>query len=123
MPTAQISEIRFFIGCEPAVFHYCIGTTMSQLVPFVAQITMTSREIAELTGKRHDNVLRDIDNLVENLPSELRYGFQSGTYVSGDPPREYQTGTMVKQFINPKRGEDDACFSWLRIFRCCKRSV
>lgn len=90
MPTAQISEIRFFIGCRPAVPHHCIGTAMSQLVPFLAPITMTSREIAELTGKRHDNVLRDIDNLVENLPSELRYGFQSGTYVSGDPPREYR---------------------------------
>ncbi len=34
MPTAQISEIRFFIGCRPAVLPYCIGTTMSNLVPF-----------------------------------------------------------------------------------------
>lgn len=29
--------------------------------------TMTSREIAEVTGKRHDAVLRDIRNLVSQL--------------------------------------------------------
>ena len=31
-----------------------------------AVVSMTSREIAELTGKRHDNVMRTIDTLVEN---------------------------------------------------------
>ena len=31
-----------------------------------ATVSMTSREIAELTGKRHDNVMRTIDTLVEN---------------------------------------------------------
>jgi phage regulator Rha-like protein len=50
--------------------------------------TMTSREVAELFGKRHDHVLRDIDVLLEQLPSDLREGFKSSTYVSGDPPRE-----------------------------------
>jgi anti-repressor protein len=55
-----------------------------------ATLSMTSREIAELTGKRHDNVLRDIDNLLETLPSELSSGFHSNTYESGDPPRPYR---------------------------------
>lgn len=30
-------------------------------------VSMTSVEIAELTGKRHDNVIRDIRNMVEEL--------------------------------------------------------
>ena len=46
-------------------------------------LTMTSREIADLTGKRHDNVIRDIDKLVASLSSDLRTGF-SMTYVSGE---------------------------------------
>lgn len=53
-------------------------------------LSMTSREVAELTGKRHDNVIRDIDKLVASLSSDLRTGFKSSTYVSGDPPREYR---------------------------------
>ena len=55
-----------------------------------ATVSMTSREIAELTGKRHDHVLRDIDNLLKTLSPELGNGFKSSTYVSGDPPREYR---------------------------------
>ena len=55
-----------------------------------APATMTSREIAELTGKRHDHVLRDIDRLLETLSPDLGNGFKSSTYVSGDPPREYR---------------------------------
>ena len=42
--------------------------------------TMTSREIAELTGKRHADVLRDIDRTIESLNEDLRLGFKSSTY-------------------------------------------
>jgi phage regulator Rha-like protein len=37
------------------------------MLPITQALTMTSREIAELTGKRHDNVLRDIKNMITQL--------------------------------------------------------
>jgi hypothetical protein len=54
------------------------------------QPSMTSREIAELTGKRHDNVLRDSDARLDALPSELRNGFKPSTDASGKPTRAYR---------------------------------
>ena len=39
---------------------------MEDLINLNEAQTMSSREIAELTGKRHDNVLRDVDVLNEN---------------------------------------------------------
>lgn len=50
--------------------------------------SMTSREIAELTGKRHDHVLRDIDNLLKTLSPDLGSGFLM-TY-QGDPSHGYR---------------------------------
>jgi Rha family phage regulatory protein len=38
---------------------------------------MTSKEIAELTGKRHDHVLRDIKNLQEQVGGETTFGVSS----------------------------------------------
>lgn len=32
--------------------------------------TMTSREIAELTGKRHDHVMRDIEKMLTDLSED-----------------------------------------------------
>ncbi len=46
---------------------------------------MSSREIAELTGKEHKHVLRDIDNMLISLGSKIGPG--SYTDTSGDPRR------------------------------------
>ena len=37
------------------------------IVNFDAERTMTSREIAELTGKKHKHVLREIENMLDEL--------------------------------------------------------
>lgn len=53
--------------------------------------TMSSVELANLTDKRHDNVLRDIEHLLkalENQPSELRSGFKSTTYTANNGKKE-----------------------------------
>lgn len=55
-------------------------------------LTMSSRVIAELTGKRHDHVLRDIDNLLKTLSPDLGLGYKSTTYKdsNGKKNRMYQ---------------------------------
>lgn len=54
--------------------------------------TMTSREIAELIGKRHDHVLRDIDGILKTLSPDLGKGFKSSTYKDA-------TGKENRMFI------------------------
>lgn len=52
---------------------------MSNIIASASQATMSSREIAELTGKRHDNVKADIRNMLKELERD-HLGFQ-GIYL------------------------------------------
>lgn len=65
------------------------ATLVSTNVP----LTMTSREIAELTGKRHADVMRDIRNMLEDLGLTER-SFAS-SYVDG-------TGRTLPMYDLPK---------------------
>lgn len=56
---------------------------------------MTSREIAELTGKRHGNVIRDIEMMAEGLGSDLSFGIKSSTYA-------HQNGGTRRQYVLDK---------------------
>ena len=69
---------------------------MNELQKYIdmAKPSMSSREIAELTGKRHDNVLRDIENMIVELKgdletSNLRSAIKSSTYRIEGQQREY----------------------------------
>nr|WP_314563801.1 Rha family transcriptional regulator [uncultured Pseudomonas sp.] len=62
-------------------------------------ITMTSVEIAAMTGKRHDNVLRDADRIIENvahLKSEA--GSVEATYLDGNK-QERRMLVLSKQMV------------------------
>lgn len=67
---------------------------MQDIIKTGAARTMTSREIAELTGKRHDHVLRDIETMVSEL---------GGTppQIWGDLPDSYGRPQRVAHL--PKR--------------------
>lgn len=56
-----------------------------KLQTFATQLTMTSREIAELTGKEHGNVMRDIRIMLDDLQaSKLNPVCESTTYAGGN---------------------------------------
>lgn len=44
---------------------------------------ISSLEIAEITGKRHNNVRRDIRNILQQLDNENRLNFESVNYTDG----------------------------------------
>lgn len=92
---------------------------MRELAPLGDVQTMSSREIAELTGKRHDNVLRDIDaissNLSESSKSVTYKGYNNKTQrewllskrdtlllVSGYSGGNIQSGRMLCVSENPQ---------------------
>ena len=54
---------------------------MNQLITAAHSQIMTSREIAELTEREHDSVLKSVRNIYNSLPSELRTGIISTTYT------------------------------------------
>ena len=71
------------------------GITMNMITTteaLPAALCMSSREIAELTGKRHDNVRADIERMAEDL---------SLTFQEKSEPVE--RGRPLKVFLLPKR--------------------
>lgn len=71
-------------------------------------MTMTSREIAELTGKRHPDVRRDIRNMLEALKKDVSSFAHIYTDSAGREQEEYHldrelTLTLVSGYDIPLR--------------------
>jgi phage regulator Rha-like protein len=60
-------------------------------------LTMSSREIAELTGKRHDHVMRDTRKMLTKLVGDGGLPKFGGTY------RDPQNGQDYPEYSLPKR--------------------
>lgn len=65
--------------------------------PAAGPLTMTSREIAELTGKRHDNVMADIRKMLVELNGD------AGLLTFQDTQVNEQNGQSYPIFRLPKR--------------------
>ncbi|PEK65577.1 hypothetical protein COM55_06165 [Bacillus pseudomycoides] len=67
------------------------------------ELYLTSVEVAEMTEKRHDHLIRDIDNYVSVLGQNPKLGadkfFIESSYTAG-------TGKSYKQFLLTRRGCD-----------------
>ena len=75
-----------------------MDTSNNSLIPVIeSTITMSSREIAELTGKRHDHVMRDIETqLIELIGHD-------GLPKFGDTYQNQQNGQVYRMYRLPKR--------------------
>ena len=70
---------------------------MTNLMKIEQNLTMSTREIAELTGKRHDNVMRDTREMLLEL-----YG-EEGILSFEDTYTNSQNGQNYTMFALPKR--------------------
>lgn len=61
-----------------------------------SEITMTSREIAELTGKNHADVMRDIRNMEEKLTKADMLSCVKSTTYTGADGRQYSQYELDK---------------------------
>ena len=68
---------------------------MKELIPTNGKTMMSSREIAALTQKRHNNVLRDINNLIDQgVINESNFGLIEETVKVGFGYRSFDVYSL-----------------------------
>ena len=66
---------------QPLFETKAVSKATDQLMSDTTELTITSLEVAELTGKRHDQVLRDIRNIISQLDEIGRHNFVETSYT------------------------------------------
>ena len=73
-----------------------VSKATDQLMSAQTEQTITSLEVAELTGKRHDSILRDIRNILSQMDEISLHNFVESTYTS-DRGKEYPMFNLTKE--------------------------
>ena len=63
-------------------------------------LTMSSLEIADLTGKHHDNVVRDIKAMFEQLGDSEGFLRSEDTYVNPQNGQKYKCYSLPKELAD-----------------------
>ena len=81
---------------QPLFETKAVSKATDQLMSVQTEQTITSLEVAELTGKEHKNVLADIRNILSQMDEISRLNFQPSTYTS-DRGKEYPMFNLTKE--------------------------
>lgn len=81
--------------------------TQAVTVNKIPSVTMSSVEIATLTGKRHDHVLRDIRSILDEIYAE---GGVPKTGETPPPKNEEDVPSFEDTYTDPQNGETYPCF-------------
>ena len=69
------------------------------------QLLVDSREVAEMVGKRHDNLIRDIAGYVEILGGNTALNFEVSNFFVGSSYQD-STGRTLKRYLLTRKGCD-----------------
>ena len=81
---------------QPLFETKAVSKATDQLMSVQTEQTITSLEVAELTGKEHKHVLADIRNIIPQLDEISRTNFRPSTYTS-DRGKEYPMFNLTKE--------------------------
>ena len=75
-----------------------------QLFSFEGQSVLDSRNVAEMIGKRHDHLVRDIDRYIEDIEESPKLGNGSTTAFFIPSTYKSNNGRQYRNYLIPKQG-------------------